>query len=138
MNRWCKRTEPVEPGPFAGASLGDLRRAAAEVQQSLSGRLSAMQFNEDPTPDEEEVLRCMDPAVLESYRQLKTGLRDALREIERQQRNRVWQGTIKAMESGVRGSNATWATLAAIATALGKPITFLCGEGFEPRKAPTT
>ena len=56
-----------------------------------------MQFNEDPTPDEQEVLCCMDPAVLESYQQLKAGLRDALREIERQhKRNLGWLRKRKA------------------------------------------
>jgi hypothetical protein len=60
-------------------------------------QLKAMQINEDPTPDEEEILCCMDPAVLESYQQLKAGLRDALREIERQhKRNLGWLRKPKA------------------------------------------
>jgi DNA-binding XRE family transcriptional regulator len=45
-------------------------------------------------------------------------------------------GTIKALESGARGSNATWGILSAIAKALDKPITIFCGvEGFDPEKA---
>jgi transcriptional regulator with XRE-family HTH domain len=44
-------------------------------------------------------------------------------------------GTIKALESSVRGSNATWTTLSNIAKALDKPITIFCGvEGFDPEK----
>jgi len=45
-------------------------------------------------------------------------------------------GTIKALESSARGTNATWATLSAIAAALKKPVTIFCGvEGFDPEKA---
>lgn len=56
-----------------------------------------MQINEDPTPEEQEVLRCMDPVVLESYQQLKARLRDGLREIERQhKRNLGWLRKRKA------------------------------------------
>lgn len=44
-------------------------------------------------------------------------------------------GTLAAMESGVRGTNATWATLCAIARALEKPVTIFCGvEGFDPER----
>jgi DNA-binding XRE family transcriptional regulator len=45
-------------------------------------------------------------------------------------------GTIKALESGARGENATWTTLAAIAKALDKPITIFSGvEGIDIEQA---